>query len=231
MKELRNQPLFGLADRDTGETYSDFRFVGCTFSNCALSITSDPARRSTVRNIELEDTEVHACRIWSVIVDDVRITTLKTRGILQTWGAVFSKTVLRGRIGSVMFSAEIQAGLAPPGVQAAFESVNAEFYRGVDWALDIREAEFVECDLRGIPARLIRRDPATQVVVTREAALDEERWRSLNLSGTHWSTAIEMFLERGEPDVTLVAGRRDRKFRALADGLARLRDAGVAEPD
>jgi hypothetical protein len=227
MRKYEKQPLFGLRDRDSGATYSDLRFVDCTFSNCALSITSDPALRATVRNVELVNVQVHACRIWSVIVDDVQIDGLKTEGLLQTWGAVFRRTVLRGLIGEVMISHEIRAGLAPPEIQAAFDDANADFYRGVDWALDIREAEFVDCVLRGIPAALVRRDPDTQVVVTRASALDPA-WRALELSDTHWATAIETFLESGKADIVLVAGKRHPHFEELRDGLARLRDAGIA---
>jgi hypothetical protein len=76
---------------------------------------------------------------------------------------------------------------------------------------------------------LIRRDPETQVVVTREKAI-EGAWRNLDLSKTWWATSLEFFVKRGDADVVLVAPKRDRKFRDLLDGLKALRDAGVAEP-
>jgi hypothetical protein len=111
--------------------------------------------------------------------------------------------------------------------QGAFDLVNAEFYRNVDWALDIREAEFVECDLRSpMPARLVRRDEETQVVVKRSKLLDGE-WRKLDLP--QWSIALEWLLERGDPDVVLVAGKRSKNFKKELAELERLRDAGFAE--
>jgi hypothetical protein len=100
----------------------------------------------------------------------------------------------------------------------------------VDWALDIANAEFEEAEIQAVPARLVRRDSATQVIVTREKAI-QGLWRELDLSKTHWDTSIEFFLERGDPDVVLVAPKRNRKYRQLLDGLRALRDAGVAEPD
>jgi hypothetical protein len=100
----------------------------------------------------------------------------------------------------------------------------------VDWALDITEAEFEEGELQRVPAELVRRDAETQVVVTRASAMRGE-WRRLDLSRTHWATSLEFFLERGDPDVVLVAPKRSRQFRQLLDGLKMLRDAGVAEPD
>jgi hypothetical protein len=77
----------------------------------------------------------------------------------------------------------------------------------------------------------IRRDPETQVVVTREKALKGE-WKKIKaLDSTHWPTAIEFLLECGYADDVLVAPKRDPEFRALLEGLKALRAAGVAEPD
>jgi len=74
--------------------------------------------------------------------------------------------------------------------------------------------------------------PATRpkVVVTREKAM-EGVWRQLDLSKTHWATSLKFLLDRGDPDVVLVAPKRNRKFQALLDGLQALRNAGVAELD
>ncbi|MFN7037518.1 MAG: hypothetical protein ACK4SN_14260 [Bellilinea sp.] len=164
------------------------------------------------------------------IVEDVLISSLKTHTLLQTWGAVFKHVKLEGNIGRIMISPFIAPGVAKPHQQAAFDKVNAEYYQQVDWALDISEARFYECDIRGIPARLIRRDPQTQVVVTREKALLGE-WRKLDLTRTFWSGWIELFLQEEALDVVLVAPKRHPKFNDLLDGLKMLRDAGVAEPD
>jgi hypothetical protein len=110
------------------------------------------------------------------------------------------------------------------------DAANAAYYAKVDWALDISEAEFEEGEIQGVPAGLVRRDPATQVVVRRSKAL-EGQWRQVDLGRTHWATAIEFLLERGDEDVVLVAPKRHRNFHALREGLMALRDSGVAEPD
>jgi hypothetical protein len=57
------------------------------------------------------------------------------------------------------------------------------------------------------------------------------KWRELDLSETHWPTAIEFFLEEGTPDTVLVAPKRDRNYPVLLEGLRKLRKAGIAEPD
>lgn len=129
-----------------------------------------------------------------------------------------------------MLSPFVSPGWDRPKEQAAFDKANVEYYKTVDWALDITEGRFYECELQRVPARLIRRDPETQIILFREKALHGD-WKKLDLSKTHWATSIEFFLEQGDPDVVLVAPKQHPKFDDLLDGLKMLRDAGIAEPD
>jgi hypothetical protein len=68
------------------------------------------------------------------------------------------------------------------------------------------------------------------VLVTREAAMTG-RWRTVDLTGTYWPTALEFFLESQMPDIVLVAPKRNRNFKRLVAGLQKLRDCGVAKQD
>ncbi|HJQ38910.1 MAG TPA: hypothetical protein VKB93_17375 [Thermoanaerobaculia bacterium] len=230
MKKYEGQEFLKLYD-DGGATFMDLEFVKCFFRSCALSITLDPKLRSTVRNVRLIKCQERGCSLWPAIVEEVLVEDFKTIGLFQTWGAVFKHVTLRGKIGRIMASPFIAPSLATAEQQRAFDAANAEYYSNVDWALDISDAQFEgECDLRRVPAHLVRRDPETQVVITREKAMRGE-WRKLDLSKTYWAGAIEGFLQEGDPDIVFVAGKRDRNFRDLLDGLKKLRDAGVAEPD
>jgi hypothetical protein len=217
-------------DQDSGRTYSGIEFRKCSFLSSAISITRDPKLRSTVREMKLVQCEERGCAIDAAVIEDVLVDGLKTNGLLQAWGAVFKHVTLRGKIGRIMISSAVSTGKATPAQQRAFDEANAAYYAGVDWALDITGAEFEEGEIQRVPAHLIRRDPATQVVVKREKAM-QGTWRHLDLSQTHWATSLEFLLERGDPDVVLVAPKRHRKYRDLLDGLKALRDAGVAEPD
>ncbi len=133
-------------------------------------------------------------------------------------------------MGRLRFTPLIEPLTATPAQQRAFEDANVDFYAGVDWALDISDAEFEEVDLGGIPGHLVRRDPATSALVTREKAL-EGVWRTLDLSGTWWDIALNDIARSRMPSEVLVAPRRHAKFRRLVEGLNLLRDAGVAEPN
>lgn len=216
-------------DQDSGRTFSDIEFRKCSFLSSAISITRKPELRSTVRNVKLIQCEQRGCALEAAVIEDVLVDGFKTNGLLQTWGAVFKHVTLRGKIGRVMISPAVATGTATAQQQRTFDEANAAYYAGVDWALDISEAEFDEVDIRRVPARLIRRDPVTQVVVTRDRAM-EGRWRELDLGRTDWAGWIDLFLKDGDPDLVLAAPKRHRKYRDLLDGLKMLRDAGVAEP-
>jgi hypothetical protein len=164
-------------------------------------------------------------------VEDVLVDGLKTSGEFSTWGAVFKHVTLRSKVGDIMINPAVDPANITDKQQRAFDEANAAYYATVDWALDIREAEFTEVDIRGVPARLIRRDAETQVVIKREKALDG-RWQQLGLEKTtYWPTAIDFFLERGEADTVLVAPKRARDFQKLLAGLQLLRQEKIAEPD
>jgi hypothetical protein len=228
---VRHVPISSRPKLYRGDDYRDCEFCHCSFEGSALSITRDPQKRSTFRNIRLIGCDVRGCSIHTAVLEDIHVERLTTHNTLCCWGAVFKHVTLKGPVGDIMFNCAVATGTATPDEQRAFDEANANYYVSVDWALDITDAEFHDADIRGIPARLIRRDPETQAVVTREKAL-EGRWRELDLSRTHWKTTIEFLLNRpGDPDVVLVAGKRYRRCRDLLDGIRLLRDAGIAEPD
>jgi hypothetical protein len=230
MRFFENETFRRFYDRDSGAVFSDLEFHKCHFQSGAISIALDPKLRSTVRNIKAINCQVTSGSIQCAVVEDVTVDGLKTNRLFQTWAAVFKHVVLKGKIGRVMFSPAAAPGVANQDQQQAFDDANAAFYQRVDWALDISEAQFEECDIRNVPANLIRRDPETQVVVTRAKAAQGE-WRKLDLSKTYWPVFLNGFLNDGDRDIILVAPKRSKRFPALLDGLKMLRDAGVAEPD
>src|SRR5262245_18830523 len=135
-------------DQDSAATYCDVEFCRCRFESCVVSITANPALRSTVRNLRLADCSQRGCSLNCAIVEDVIIEGFNTNGrLFQTWCAVFNRVVLRGKIDRLMISNEILGTALGIEEQrqreiAPMKAANAEFYRNVEWALDIATAEF-----------------------------------------------------------------------------------------
>jgi hypothetical protein len=232
-KVFENRTFERFFEDGCGAVYSDLVFRGCTFRSCDISITDDPRLRTIVRNVRLIDCvrKRDPAGFGCAVVEDCLVENLKIEGLLQTWGAVFKHVTLRGRIGPLMLCNYLcPTSTTTEAMQRTFQEANSAYYSTVDWALDISQAEFEMCDIRGIPTRLIRRDPGTQVVVTRERAMQCE-WTKLDLSKTDWQVGIELMLAAGDPDVVFAAGKRARDFEEQLRGLQLLREAGVAEPD
>ncbi len=230
MRKYVNRHFAGLVDRDSGRVLEDLMLHRCSFTGCALSLARAPELRTTVRNARLEDCEVAGCLIQSAIVEDVDVHNLASPDLVSTWGAVFNRVVLRGRFGRLLLSPLIDSALIGTAQQAAFDLANAAYYRNVQWALDISQLEAEEVDIRGVPAHLIRRDKATQVVVRREKAMSGS-WRRLDLSGTYWPTYLEDLPMTDQDATVLVAPKASPLFDKLLGGLNRLREAEVAEAD
>lgn len=238
MKIIADRQFIALADRDSGAVFQDIEFRDCYFEGCAVSVTSDPSLRSTVKHVRLLNCSQRGCGVYCAAIEDATIDGLNTNGqLLQSWGAVFNRVVLRGRIDRLMLSDAVM----PPVLMAEelrqreiarFRSANVAYYENVDWALDISGAEFKECDIRGVPAHLIRRDASTQVVVTRSRA-SERDWQDLPFNERLIPFSINFFLTRqtDEPATVLIAPKRHPKFSRLLDDLELLRVNGVADPD
>lgn len=222
-----------LFDRDSAACFENTVFSNCVFDNSALSLTKSPQLRSTVRNVRLTACVSVNCGIGPALFDDVIIDGLETNDLLICWSPLFRHVTLKGKIGKIKVNIAAHFVDRSPEVQRPFDEARNQFYEIVDWALDISEAQFNEFDLHGVPARLVRRDCATQAIVTRDKAL-RPGWRDrLSSANKFWPMVIDMFLQQNEPDIILVApkGKRKKDFTRLVEGLNELRQVGVAEPD
>ena len=230
MKTFEKVTIGRTRDRDSGSVFTDFEFRRCEFDDCEISLAARPELRSTLRNCHLERCIVRQnCSINTAIVEDCVVDGLETRGPVFVRGAVFKHVVLKGKVGRFMLANPLGLG---PGFRevSPFEGANTEYYRGVDWALDLTQCEAKELQLSGVPGRLIRRDPTTQILVTRARALAVD-WRSLPLGDSPYAIALERLTQYGDDARVLIAPHRDRSFQACIQAQKVLRDAGVAEPD
>lgn len=235
MQLFENQVFHRFVDHNSSAIFNDIEFRRCTFKGCLVSVTHDPKLRSTIRNVRLFDCNDNGSSIDTAIVEDCLVENLKTPGLFQAFGTVFNRVILRGKFGDLMISNDV-----PPRGDVnlpyqyenvdAFREANQEYYRQVDWALDISQAEFKDLCIRGVPGRLIRRDPETQILVTRQRAL-EGAWRDLPFRESRTAFSLEFMLKQEMADTILIAPKRHRKFPSFLEDLRLLREAGVAEPD
>jgi len=230
---LANRQFLSLFDDDSAATFADRTFERCLFTNCVLANTDRIDRRSTVTNVTLTDCRQVGCAVGPAILEDVLVDGLDTADLLIVWGALFRRVTLRHRVGSIKINPYPQIDESDATLTGPFDQARHDFYAASDWALDISEAVFRSFDATGIPARLVRRDPETQAVVRRKNIADPAWRRKLAKWNTYWPDVIDVLFEDGATDAVLVApkGVAKVRLRKLVDGLANLRDLGVADPD
>jgi hypothetical protein len=233
MIEFVDQTFGSKFDRGTAGVIENIRCRNCEFAHCGLSLTKEIQRRTTVRNSEFIRCRVNGCDVGPAIIEDVLISDLQTNDLFILWGTLFRRVKLSGRIGKMKINPSVDAIDRSAATQSPFDEHRTRFYSETDWALDIRDARFRLFDLRGIPARLIRRNSESQVVITRERALDPAWRQRLSPSNELWPFMIDMFLADGEEDRVFVAPLDAPKPKRdlLLQQLDELRAAGVAAPD
>jgi len=232
MRELQGINFFNQIDRQGGLILDGISLEKCHFDNCSLSLVKSPLHRSKVRNLQIRDCKVVNCDIGPAIIEEVNVEKLSINDILICWGALFRHVKLAGKFGSVRMNVMAHHDITRE-IQTSFDTERVTFYQGLDWALDISAATFTELDIRGIPAKLIRRDPSRQFVLTRCNAQKAKLLRSLSKSAEHWMFTIELFLRDGEEDRVLTvpnSGTRKRQSEML-QGLIELQRMGIIEPD
>ena len=210
--------------RTPGAVFEGFDVERCEFDNVALGPVRDGESPIIVRDCRLARCRMRASLLRRIVVEDCIIDGM-TGGFPPNASVLLKHVVIRGAIDALDLRSPRQ--MSDPD-KPSLPALHDSHYATVDWALDISEARFKRCDLGGVPGRLVRRDPETQVLVTRSRVLSAP-WPEVS-HGSMWSIGIERLLEAEEEAEVFVARRGDH----FADDLAmfkRLREAGIAEPD
>lgn len=214
------------------QTIADQEYLGCTFYSCRLFAARRPCKRALIRNVRLEGCIAEgACSIASAVLENVSVNGLSTPADpVQLAGCVFKHVELAGTFGQLVVrpisSALQQRDMT---VQAAYDAADQKYYSTIDWAIDIREANFENAELRCIPGDKVRRDPQTQVLVRRKN-LTDARWRELSIDHLY-RVMLDSLWEGTEVDTILIAPKQSHRRRELEKELELLRREGIAEQD
>ena len=232
MQRFEKQDIHGYHDPDRIMTVADLEFAKCKISGSGFGYRRSPdfSQRSNAKNIRLVGCQVRKCLIGPAVLEDIQIENLNS-DVTIIWGALFKHVTIKGRCDKLMIHGGYESGM-PKDVLARYWLLCDGFYETVDWALDIREAEFEDFWIRtrGVPSHLVRRDPETQAVIRREKALSG-KWREMGLCALS-EIMFKEFMRDELDSFILVAPKRGKQdFKDILADIHRLREAGVAEPD
>jgi hypothetical protein len=210
--------------RTPGGVLEGFEAVKCDFDNVGIGTTDSRLAPVVVRNCRLVRCRAQQPSLWYATFEDCVIDGLRGAMSYYTSGPLLKHVVVRGNVDTFF--------IRPPGQikpDPVASTRHMDYYADVDWALDISEARFRRCDIDGVPGRLVRRDPATQVLITRDRVLTTP-WEEV-MAGTVEFFSVQGFVRSGAESEVVVACPRDDRFEAALASLALMREAGIAEPD
>jgi hypothetical protein len=226
MRVFDNATFSKVLDHD-GQTFDDLEFTRCTFRSSGLITRSrNLSRRPLIRNVRLSDCIVHSSYLDGAIIEDVSVHNLQRRhSPLFLRANAYRHVTLTGKISAVEIRGKL--GVMDQSHDDEWDRANSRYYRNVDWSLDISDARFASFSISGIPTRLIKRDPETTGVVTRERAL-EGKWRHLAYNSGLFHIVISQLIKEGYDDCLLIACRGSSKFSERMEDLEMLRNNGIA---
>jgi hypothetical protein len=178
----------------------------------------------------VETTHVN-CGLKSAVVEEVIVDGLTSkRDPLFCRGAVFKHVVLKGDVDRVVLKPHPTSGADDEAIARDFSEFRRAYYSEVDWALDISEIRCLELNIHSVPADLVRRDPQTQAVVRRHN-ISSGLLSDLSWLGAEFTMSLDLFLNRGDEDLILIAPKKKRQYPRLVEEIERLRDVGIADRD
>ncbi len=205
----------------TSHTYSEVDLDRVKFIGCVFGQQNDPDFDFVVRDVTATKCRTTRCRVQGVRFEDITVDGLATTD-QQLGGCLFRHVTLKGKIGPIM-TTPVNRGL-PEETKAAMNAAIVAYYKDVDWALDISEAEFSDADFYMVPGDLVRRDPETQFLLRREVIAEAKRELPLGPQ-----IAASRFESTPFESIVAVVSRRSKNFAAELQEFEQLRKAGLAE--
>jgi hypothetical protein len=230
IKVIADAELRGHGELNVGQT----RFERCYVHNSR-------ARGGRAVAVEAIDCTTWSCHLYDVRLEDCVVRNLKTSPggggratPLFLWGGSARRVTVAGTVGGIIWNPPTRGLLGFDLDPAKVEEVRRYYDSIDDWAVDVSQARFRSMpSLRfGPPGRLVRRDPETQPLITKQAAA-----RALELIGSElgiWRAVLADLVTGSWPDeIVLMPALGARKARREEElrGLERLRQIGAFEDD
>jgi hypothetical protein len=170
----------------------------------------------------------------------VLFQNIKNSDLIRMGGIIFNKVTFRGKFDKWLLSSShvsmvIDYNSISDEECKILDKYVQDQYKNIEWALDISEAEFKECDLRGnIPANLIKYNPDSQMLIKFDKVMKSNFSNNAKIMGSPGGYA-ELFCKRVlryESDTIIVASVRNKKeFEKDMKAINILREEGIAELD
>jgi hypothetical protein len=207
------------------KSVADLEFIECELLCGGLFTHGAPVNRSSATNIQITNCRGALFHGNGAVFDEVIVNGIRTsRGPVLLFASAFRHVVVKGTCNGFLFNRNICHDDSERN--EAFISANQDFYRNVDWALDISQMKCSGFELRGsVPVELIRRNLDEHFIMSRDVA-QSGAWKEFEPFDV-FQSAISMFLASDATTELFVAPRRSKKFKEYLEYYQRLKAAGL----
>jgi hypothetical protein len=218
------------------------KFLKCYFHDCALSFPYNliPDDRTKIIDCIFENCEFNGRSSFQNkgYLQNVLFHNIKNSDYLRIGGIVFDNVVFKGKFDKWILDSSHFGMMVDYQMIGEEESIPLDIYaeseyKNIEWALDISEAEFKECDLRpSIPAHLVKRNKETQILINYKNAIDIKSKNNIELKNYKAQSFFDYTIGSTKKDTIFVAPMRNpKKFKEYMEAFKILREEGIAELD
>jgi hypothetical protein len=208
---------------------SGYELINCEFQG---HVRRNPKGENQFSDMVIRNARTLNNSIDAAIISNVEVVNLKRfgRAPLFLTACLFDRVKVAGSVSGVKIN---PAPIGCPDADLPFWHERATtFYANCDYALDIREANFVgEVTFEAVPGDLVIRDPKRQILVS-HAADKRELLDAIAFEYPTMRMTLSWYLENPIFPSLVVAARHEKKQRdAMLADFERLRAVGIAEAD
>lgn len=203
---------------DGKKALSNLDVSNVEFQNASLRGGPMPDDIRKVSNVLLASSRVARSAAQNLALSNVCVDGCRTKTPIRLVNCFFDCVVMRGDVGSWHVSLDL--------FMPSLRTYSSEFYEDVEWALDIREARFLDAIFRGIPVDKVRRDPERHFIVRKDKLRRDDSWRRLPKPLVN---RLAFWLRLDGDAELLIANDRAPSFEAELERYRALREAGFAE--
>ena len=233
MQLVANKEFVGAFLEEAAPPLRDIEIINCRFESCFTAPRLDFETPAVLSHIRIKSCSYQVCDLYTAFLDDVLIDefTRSGRHPAFTCGSRFRHVTLKGRIGSPKVLPFPRLGYPEESGEetAIWKAKLARFYAEIDWALDIRHAEFTTfLSFPGVPADRVFFNPEHQVVVERERVLDPGF--PYDMLHSLAQIVVDRLITDGFPDLVVAAGMGSKQYKPDLEALDLLRCSGATRP-
>lgn len=164
MNVISNEKLFM---KNLQEITPFSSFDSCIFDNCYIGKDSNIDNLECIKSVQFNNCKFIHTYICTCLLEGVVFENVSFMDYGRFMSTLFNRVIFKGKFNSFSIQRLALLGDKNAKQQMLINNYRENFYKNIDWAIDISQAKLSEFYCDSIPTNLIIRDPDTQFVISK----------------------------------------------------------------